>query len=175
MHEVAQRTSKRQSLQVDFFCLNGFESYYKFTRDKNDEKGVTQEKYRRAKRAERWPGEMSQGYATFSPLQTTSRLASLVDQFFSPTPIFSPFSPNAEPGPRLTPNRPYGCQSRELRLDLTIKYFLVNLHVHVPGNASIRTCTATFLVCDFSISDLGFLDSSRSFPLGHIASFSSSR
>ena len=95
--------------------------------------------------------------------------------FFRSSQFFSPFSPNAEPGPRLTPNRPYGCQSRELRLDLTIKYFLVNLHVHVPGNASIRTCTATFLVCDFSISDLGFLVSSRSFPLGHIASFSSSR
>ena len=95
--------------------------------------------------------------------------------FFRPRQFFSPFSPNAEPGPRLTPNRPCGCQSQELRLDLTVKYFFVNLHVHVPGNASIRACTATFLVCDFSISDLGFLDSSRSFPLGHIASFSSSR
>ena len=95
--------------------------------------------------------------------------------FFRPRQFFSPFSPNAEPGPRLTPNRPYEYQSQELRLDLTVKYFFVNLHVHVPGNASIRTCTATFLVCDFSISDLGFLVSSRSFPLGHIASFSSSR
>ena len=95
--------------------------------------------------------------------------------FFSPTPIFSPFSPNVEPGPRLTPNRPYGYQSQELRLDLTINYFFLYLHVHVPGNASIRACTATFLVCDFSISDLGFLVSSRSFPLGHIASFNSSR
>ena len=165
MHEVAQRPSKRQSLEVDFFLLNGFESYYKFTWDKSDKKGVTQEKHRRAKRAEPQPGEMSPGYATLSPLDTTSRLASLADLFFA----------HAEPGPRLTPNRPYGCQSQELRLDLTIKYFFVNLHVHVPGNASIRTCTATFLVCDFSISDLGFLVSSRSFPLGHIASFSSSR
>ena len=95
--------------------------------------------------------------------------------FFRPRQFFSPFPPNAEPGPRLTPNRPYGYQPQELRLDLTVKYFFVNLHVHVPGNASIRTCTATFLVCDFSISDLGFLFSSRSFPLGHIASFSSSR
>ena len=68
-----------------------------------------------------------------------------------------------------------GYQSQELRLDLTVKYFFVNLHVHVPGNASIRACAATFLVCDFSISDLGFLVSSRSFPLGHIASFSLSR
>ena len=114
-----------------------------------------------------------------TPLFPLSRLLlgslrSLIS-FFRPSQFFSPFSPNAEPGPRLTPNRPYECQSRELRLDLTIKYFLVNLHVHVPGNASIRTCTATFLVCDFSISDLGFLVSSRSFPLGHIASFSSSR
>ena len=41
MHEVAQRPSERRSLEVDFFRLNGFESYYKFTRDKNDEKGVT--------------------------------------------------------------------------------------------------------------------------------------
>ena len=123
---------------------------------------------------EPWPGEMSPGYATLSPLQTTSQLASLADLFFfRPRQFFSPFSPNAEPGPRLTPNRPYGCLSQKLRLDLTIKYFFVNLHV--PGNASIRTCTATFLVCDFSISDLGFLDSSRSFPLGHIASFSLSR
>ena len=95
--------------------------------------------------------------------------------FFRPRQFFSPFSPNAEPGPRLTPNRPYGYQSQELRLDLTINYFFLYLHVHVPGNASIRTCAATFLVCDFSISDLGFLVSSRSFPLGHIASFSLSR
>ena len=41
MHDVAQRPSERRSLEVDFFRLNGFESYYKFTRDKNDEKGVT--------------------------------------------------------------------------------------------------------------------------------------
>ena len=41
MHEVAQLPSERRSLEVDFFRLNGFESYYKFTRDKNDEKGVT--------------------------------------------------------------------------------------------------------------------------------------
>ena len=41
MHEVAQLPNKRQSLEVNFFRLNGFESYYKFTRDKNDEKGVT--------------------------------------------------------------------------------------------------------------------------------------
>ena len=40
MHEVAQRPSERRSLEVDFFRLNGFESY-KFTRDKNDKKGVT--------------------------------------------------------------------------------------------------------------------------------------
>ena len=44
--------------------------------------------------------------------------------FFSPTSIFSPFSPNGESGPRLTPNRRYGYQSQELRLDLTINYFL---------------------------------------------------
>ena len=41
MHEVAQRPSKRQSLEVDFFLLNGFESHYKFTWDKSDKKGVT--------------------------------------------------------------------------------------------------------------------------------------
>ena len=34
MHEVAQRPSERQSLEVDLFRLNGFESYYKFTREK---------------------------------------------------------------------------------------------------------------------------------------------
>ena len=34
------------------------------------------------------------------PYQTTQRLASLA-HFFSPTPVFSPFCPNAEPGPRL--------------------------------------------------------------------------
>ena len=137
---------------------------------------------------------MSQGYATLSPLQTTSRLASLADLFFSPTPIFFSFFPqrrawsqaNTKPSlwvpinlvPRVLSYPPWnevGYQSQELRLDLTVKYFFVNLHVHVPGNASIRACTATFLVCDFSISDLGFLVSSRSFPLGHIASFSLSR
>ena len=34
MHEVAQRPSERRSLEVDFFRLNEFESYYKFTRGK---------------------------------------------------------------------------------------------------------------------------------------------
>ena len=28
--------SERQSRKVDLFCLNRFESYYKFTREKND-------------------------------------------------------------------------------------------------------------------------------------------
>ena len=41
------------------------------------------------------------GSATLYPPHTTSPLASLADFFFSPTPIFSPFSPKAEPGPRL--------------------------------------------------------------------------
>ena len=48
---------------------------------------------KRGSHRERWPGEMSQGYATLSPLQTTSRLASLADLFFSPTPIFFSFFP----------------------------------------------------------------------------------
>ena len=30
MHEVLQRPSEQQSLEVDLFQLNGFESYYKF-------------------------------------------------------------------------------------------------------------------------------------------------
>ena len=34
MHEVAQQQSERRSLQVDLFRLNGFESYYRFTREK---------------------------------------------------------------------------------------------------------------------------------------------
>ena len=34
MHEVAQRPSERRSLEVDLFRLSGFESYYKFTREK---------------------------------------------------------------------------------------------------------------------------------------------
>ena len=34
MHEVAQRPTERRSLEVDFFRLNVFESYYKFTRGK---------------------------------------------------------------------------------------------------------------------------------------------
>ena len=33
MHEVVVRPSKQRSLEVDFFRLNGFESY-KFTREK---------------------------------------------------------------------------------------------------------------------------------------------
>ena len=36
MYEVAQRPSERRSLDVDLFRLNGFESYYKFTGEKND-------------------------------------------------------------------------------------------------------------------------------------------
>ena len=39
--------------------------------------------------------------ATLSPPQATSRLALLANFFFSPTPIFFSFSPNAEPGSRL--------------------------------------------------------------------------
>ena len=35
MHEFAQRPNER-GLEVDLFRLNGFESYYKFTREKND-------------------------------------------------------------------------------------------------------------------------------------------
>ena len=35
MHEVAERPGEQQSLKVDFFHLNGFESY-KFTRGKKD-------------------------------------------------------------------------------------------------------------------------------------------
>ena len=34
MHEVAQRPGERRSLEVDLFRLSGFESYYKFTREK---------------------------------------------------------------------------------------------------------------------------------------------
>ena len=34
MHEVAQRPSERRSLVFDLFRLNGFKSYYKFTREK---------------------------------------------------------------------------------------------------------------------------------------------
>ena len=44
---------------------------------------------------------MSPGSATLSPPQTTSRFASLPD-FFSPTPIFFSFIPNAEPDTRLS-------------------------------------------------------------------------
>ena len=36
MHEVVQRPSERWSVEVDLFRLNGFVSYYKFTREKND-------------------------------------------------------------------------------------------------------------------------------------------
>ena len=45
---------------------------------------------------------MSPGSAALSP-QTTARLASLVDFFFRARQPFSPFSRNAEPGPRLVP------------------------------------------------------------------------
>ena len=34
MHERALRPSERRSLEVDLFHLKGFESYYKFTREK---------------------------------------------------------------------------------------------------------------------------------------------
>ena len=33
MHEVAQRPSQRRSLEVDSLRVNGFESFYKFTRE----------------------------------------------------------------------------------------------------------------------------------------------
>ena len=36
MHEVAQRPSEQGSLEIDLFSLNGFDSYYKFTRENND-------------------------------------------------------------------------------------------------------------------------------------------
>ena len=36
MHEIAQRPSERGSLDVDLFPLNGFDSYYKFTRENDD-------------------------------------------------------------------------------------------------------------------------------------------
>ena len=36
MHEVMQPLSERQSLEVDLFHLNGFESNYKFTPEKNN-------------------------------------------------------------------------------------------------------------------------------------------
>lgn len=45
----------------------------------------------------------------------------------------------------------------------------------VPGNASMRAWAAFFRVRSFSISVLGFSESSRSFPPGHIASFNLSR
>ena len=38
MHEVAQRPSERRSLEVDLFRVNGFESFYKFTREKKKKK-----------------------------------------------------------------------------------------------------------------------------------------
>ena len=46
---------------------------------------------------------MSPGSATLSPPQATTcgSLPSPMFFIFLPTPIFSPFSPNAEPGPRL--------------------------------------------------------------------------
>ena len=34
--KVSEATAERRSLEVDLFRLNGFESYYKFTRKKND-------------------------------------------------------------------------------------------------------------------------------------------
>ena len=34
MHEVVRQPSERQSVEVGLFRLNGFESYYKFTREK---------------------------------------------------------------------------------------------------------------------------------------------
>ena len=39
-------------------------------------------------------------------MQTTSRLASLADFSFRPRRLFSPFLPNAEPGPRLLKDNP---------------------------------------------------------------------
>ena len=46
--------------------------------------------------------------------QTNSRLASLADFFFRPQRFFCPFSPNAEPGPRLgqkgLADAIYGCE-----------------------------------------------------------------
>ena len=36
MHEVAQRPSERESLEVDLLPLNGFDSNFKFTREDND-------------------------------------------------------------------------------------------------------------------------------------------
>ena len=36
LQEIAQRPSELRSLEVDFFGLNGFQSYYQFRREKND-------------------------------------------------------------------------------------------------------------------------------------------
>ena len=66
-------------------------SLFVFSR-KKVKNGVKQEKYRRAKGAERWPGE-GEKTQPFPFARPASPLASLAD-FFS-------FSPNAELGPRL--------------------------------------------------------------------------
>ena len=34
MHEVAQQPNEQRSLEIDLFHLNGFESYYKLTQEK---------------------------------------------------------------------------------------------------------------------------------------------
>ena len=57
-------------------------------------------KYRGAKLAERYPGEEERA-PPFPPPQATYRLASLHNFFFFVHADFSPFSHNAEPGPRL--------------------------------------------------------------------------
>ena len=66
---------------------------------------------------------------TLSTSHTTSRLASLADLFifFSPTPIFSPFSHNAEPGPKLINTRILKFKSQ-----LTFALFVAVNHLSGP-------------------------------------------
>ena len=64
--------------------------------------GVKWEKYRRATRAERWSGEGKRAAEPPPPfLPPDYRSACCARPFFFPRTPISPFSPNAEPGPRL--------------------------------------------------------------------------
>ena len=62
----------------------------------------------RAKQAERWPGEGERVATPFPlPKLPLGLLRSPISFFFFlPTSIFSPFFPNAEPGPRLMLDEP---------------------------------------------------------------------
>lgn len=84
-------------------------------------------------RVDRQHQGMSPGSATLSPPQTTFRLASLANCFFSPTPIFSPSFQNAKPGPWLRNVK--NCENKT-----NLVYSLVTLpYRNLKSNLKVQT------------------------------------